>query len=82
MSAAYLSGPAVRVIHRWGCTGKRAWLSHTDAARFGMIGGKGLRSYRCRHCGLWHTTSVEGNAIHRKDKRRRRLLARLEANDE
>lgn len=81
MPPAYLAAPPVHVVHRWGCTGKRAWLSHTDAVRFGSV-GKQLRTYRCRHCWLWHTTSPEGNRIHKEVKRRRRLMARLEADDD
>lgn len=81
MPPAYLAGPEVFVFRRPGCTGKRAWLSHTEAVRFGAV-GKQLSVYQCRYCRLWHATSPEGNAAHRLVKRQRRIQARLGVDDD
>ncbi len=58
VSSAFLRGPIVHAIHKSGCTGKHAYMSMADAKAHmrKFVNIKHL-PYRCRHCGLWHTTT-------------------------
>lgn len=57
-----------------GCTGKQAYESQGQAAQAGRKIGKRskskLHAYRCKHCHLWHLTSLEPEK-HRRYRDRR-----------
>lgn len=60
MAAAHVKAPAVTMPdsgrHLRGCTGK-VWHASRAEAVVATKNSARLQPYKCKHCGLWHTTS-------------------------